>query len=58
VVLRADAVGEGGEVHPHAPANFLLVQADTTKFRGPGAFVAKRCGGADRNNPGIDEGED
>lgn len=51
MVLRTDAVDKGGEIHPHAPANFVPVQADATKFDGPGAFVAKGCGGADRNNP-------
>jgi hypothetical protein len=58
MVLRTGAVGEGGEVHPDAPANFVPVQTDTTKFSGPGALVAKGCGSADRNNPSIHEGED
>jgi hypothetical protein len=58
MVLWTDAVGKGGEVHPQAPANFVPVQTDTTKFSGPGAFVAIGCCGADRNKASIDEGED
>jgi hypothetical protein len=58
MVLRADAVGEGGEVHPHPPADFPPVQSNATEFSGPGALVAKGCGCADRNNPSIHEGKD
>jgi hypothetical protein len=50
MILRTDAVDEWGDVHPHAPANFVPVQADAAEFRGPGALVAKGRVCADRNN--------